>query len=304
MIDPETRKILRRHHYSVVGRHSAVKLCHWLKKSILDEGFCYKQQFYGVSSHRCLQMTPAVVWCTQRCIFCWRNTNRTLGTELPEFDEPAEIVEGAIKAQRQLISGFGGIPDRINTKKFKEAQNPNQAAISLAGEPTIYPKISELIREFNRRNFTTFLVTNGTLPKRLESMDNLPTNLYISIDAPNKEIYRKVCNPIIRNGWERINRTLEIYPSLDTRKVIRLTLVRDFNYVDPKLYNTILEKTEADFIEVKSYMYVGSSRERLSEDNMLKFDEITEFSRILADEISYKVKDWKEDSRVVLLARR
>jgi len=303
MIDPETRKILQMQHYSVVGRHSAVKLCHWLKKSILDEGFCYKQQFYGISSHRCLQMTPAVVWCTQKCIFCWRNTERTLGTELPEFDEPKEIIDSAIKAQRQLISGFGGIPERINMLKFKEAQNPNQAAISLAGEPTIYPKISGLIGEFTRREFTTFLVTNGTLPERIEAMDNLPTNLYVSIDAPNEEIYKRTCNPILEDGWGRLTRTVELFPSLDTRKVIRLTLVRDFNYVDPKLYSNLLELAEPDFIEVKSYMHVGSSRERLSEDNMLKFNEIMEFSRILADEISYKVKDWKEDSRVVLLAK-
>ncbi len=304
MIDPETKKILQKQHYRIVGRHSAVKLCHWLKKSILDDGVCYKQKFYGISSHRCLQMTPAVLWCTQKCIFCWRNIEKTIGIELPEFDEPSEIIDSAINAQRQLISGFGGIPDRINMKKFEEAHDPNQAAISLAGEPTIYPKISELIEEFSRRNFTTFLVSNGTLPERLESMDNLPTNLYISIDAPDEEIYRRICNPIIANGWERLGRTVELLPSIDTRKVIRLTLVRDFNCVDPRLYSTILEKAEADFIEVKGYMHVGNSIERLSEDNMLKFNEIMEFSKILADELSYEVKDWKEDSMVVLLAKR
>ncbi|MGZ7107363.1 MAG: 4-demethylwyosine synthase TYW1, partial [Methanobacterium sp.] len=33
--------------YRFVGnnRHAAAKVCHWTKKSILDEGECYKQKF-------------------------------------------------------------------------------------------------------------------------------------------------------------------------------------------------------------------------------------------------------------------
>ncbi len=304
MIEPEIRKSLEHQHYRLVGNHSAVKLCHWLKKSIRDEGFCYKQQFYGIQSHRCLQMTPAVVWCTHRCVFCWRDIENTLGTKLEEFDEPEDIIDAAIEAQRKLISGFGGIPERINRRKFREAQNPNQAAISLAGEPTIYPRISELIGEFNRREFTTFLVTNGTLPERIESLDNLPTSLYVSIDAPDEKIYKRTCNPIIPDGWERINRTLDILPSIDTRRVVRITLVDGFNLVEPGLYSPLLERAEPDFIEVKSYMHVGNSVRRLSKDNMPSFQRVMEFSRILAEDISYTVKDWKEDSRVVLLARK
>lgn len=304
MINKETKEILQKQHYKVVGNHSAVKVCHWLRKSIRDEGYCYKQQFYGISSHRCLQMTPAVVWCTQKCVFCWRNIEKTAGIKLEKFDEPGEIIDAAVEAQRKLISGFGGIPERINMKKFKEAQNPNQAAISLAGEPTIYPRISELIEEFNGRNFTTFLVTNGTLPERIESLDSLPTNLYVSINAPNEKIYKKTCNPIIPGGWERLNRTLDLFPSIDTCKVVRITLVKDFNLVEPRLYSPIIEKAEPDFIEVKSYMHVGSSRRRLSEDNMPSFQEVREFSRILAGDTSYRVRDWKDDSRVVLLAKK
>ncbi len=45
MIDKETREILQKQHYKVVGNHSAVKVCHWLRKSIRDEGFCYKEKF-------------------------------------------------------------------------------------------------------------------------------------------------------------------------------------------------------------------------------------------------------------------
>ncbi len=303
MLPENLTKILRHQHYKIVGNHSAVKLCHWTKKSLLDEGFCYKQQFYGIQSHRCLQMTPAVAWCTQKCIFCWRNIDETIGVKMEGgLDEPKDIIDESIRAQRFLLSGYGGIPDRINKKKYAEAQNPNQVAISLAGEPTIYPKISELISEFKKRNFTTFLVTNGTLPKVLAEME-LPYQFYLSVDAPGEEIYKKIDNPIISKGWEKINETIDLMPSLDTRKAIRLTMVKGINMTDPKGYADLIRRADPDYVEVKAYMFVGSSRMRLSLDNMPSFAEIMDFSEKINAELNYKIKDFKEDSRVILLSR-
>jgi len=139
MINSDLRGVLEKQKYRLIGRHSAIKLCAWTKKSIRDQGVCYKQQFYGIECHRCLQMTPAVSWCTHRCVFCWRNVEQTIGTELPVFDEPGYIIDEAIKLQRKLMEGYAGVPDKVNQKKYREAQDPNQAAISLSGEPTIYP---------------------------------------------------------------------------------------------------------------------------------------------------------------------
>ncbi len=303
MMGADTIKLLEKQHYKVVGNHSAVKLCLWTKKSIRDEGFCYKQKFYGIESHRCLQMTPAVSYCTHRCVFCWRNIEQTTGMELEDFDEPSGIIDSAIEAQRKLLSGFGGIPDRINKWKLREAQNPTQAAISLSGEPTIYPKINHLIGEFKKRNFTTFLVTNGTFPERLESLGDLPTQLYLSLVAPDEEIYKRVCNPIISDAWKRINKTLDIFPSINTKKVIRITSVKGLNMSNPEKYARLIEKAEPDLVEVKAYMFLGSSRRRLKMDNMPSFEEIMKFSGELSRETGYKVRDFKEDSRVVLLGR-
>ena len=304
LIGSDIRSILQRQHYRIVGNHSAVKLCHWTKKSILDEGYCYKQKFYGIESHRCLQMTPSVVWCTQRCIFCWRNIEHTIGFKIERIDEPSEIIDGAIEGQRILLSGYGGIPERINKRKFKEAQNPNQSAISLSGEPTIYPKISELIEEFDRRGFTTFLVTNGTLPERIENLEKLPTQLYLSLEAPNKKLHKKICNPIISDAWEKINETISILPSLDTRTVIRITAIRNTNMKNPEDYARIISMAEPTFVEIKAFMLLGGARDRLSIDNMPSHEEIENFAKEIANELSYRIKDRKEDSRVVLLSRK
>ncbi len=304
MIPPETKAILEHQQYRLVGDHSAVKICHWTKKSLLDEGVCYKERFYGIECHRCLQMTPAVSWCTQKCIFCWRNTEQTLGCSMDKVDEPKNIIEDMITAQRKLLSGFGGNPDKVNQKKFKEAQDPNQVAISLSGEPTIYPRLSELIEEFKKREFSVFLVTNGTLPERLESLEHLPSQLYVSLDAPDERTYDSVCKPMIPDGWERLNRTLEIFPTLKTRTVTRITLVKNRNIHDAEGYAKLIGKAEPDYIEVKAFMFVGGSRLRLSMDNMPSFEEVYSFSEKLAEHTGYNIKDEKIDSRVVLLSKK
>jgi len=298
------KNLLQRQHYKIVGRHSAVKICHWTKKSIRDEGFCYKQKFYGIESHRCLQMAPAVSWCTHRCVFCWRNTEYTLGTELLECDEPSEIIDEAVKKHRDLLSGFGGIPDDINMKKYRESSEPKHAAISLSGEPTVYPKLDELIGEFTRRGFTTYLVSNGTFPERLKLLDNLPTQLYLSLDAPNEEVYRKTDLPLLADGWGRIKESLGLMPSFDTRTVVRLTLVKGWNMTSVTDYAKLISTADPDFVEVKAFMFVGGSRTRLSIDNMPSFNEVKAFSEQLARDLSYSMKDFKEDSRVFLLTRK
>lgn len=298
---------LERAGYRLVGRnrHSAVKVCHWTRKSLLNRGVCYKEQFYfkslGVQSHRCLQLTPSLQFCDHRCVFCWRNTDITNPRWLGEVDEPAEILDEAISAQRKLLSGFGGNPG-VDKEKFNEAQEPRHCAISLAGEPTLYPKINELIEECDRRGMTSFLVTNGLHPEVLEHLVE-PTQLYISVVAPDPGTYRKICRPHDESGWEKLNSSLELMRSFGCRKVIRVTLVKELNLKDAPGYAKLIEKAESDFVEAKAYMHVGFARARLSMDNMPLHQEIKEFAEELARETGYSILDDSEPSRVVLLKK-
>ena len=293
--------------YRFVGerKHSAVKVCHWTRKSLLNRGVCYKELFYGrdlgIKSHRCLQLTPSLPFCDHRCVFCWRNTNVTAPSWVGEFDEPADILDGAISAQRKLLSGFGGNPS-TDKKKFKEAQEPKNCAISLAGEPTFYPDLSELIEECGRQEMTSFLVTNGMHPEVLERIAE-PTQLYISVVAPDPETYEAVCQPNFPDGWKRLNQSLELMPCFKCRKAIRLTLVKGLNLKKPEEYAKIIEKAGADFIEVKAYMFVGFSRRRLMMENMPLHDEVSGFARKLAMGTGYSIAEESKPSRVVLLKK-
>jgi tRNA wybutosine-synthesizing protein 1 len=302
-MNPQLRKRLEKQQYGIVGEHSAVKLCHWMKQSLLHQRHCYKQEFYGIKSHRCLQMTPTINHCNHSCLFCWRYQGFT-EHQITHPDEPVYILDQSILEQQRLITGFKG-DDRCDLKKWEEANHPNMVACSLSGEPTLYPQLDEFFEECHKRNMTTFLVTNGTHPEVLESLNPLPKQLYISLIAPTKDIYNKLCVPSVENGWDKIQKTLELIPSLDTRTVIRHTLVNDWN-IDRKYiksYASSIKKANPLFIEPKGYVFVGSSRQRMNLSNMPTHEDVKNFGLQLAKETGYDLINEKEDSRVVLLSK-
>ena len=166
-------------------------------------------------------------------------------------------------------------PDEI-MQAHSEAMHPNHAAISLDGEPLLYPRMSELIKEFKNREMTTFIVTNGTLPDKINDLNYLPSQLYITLPAPDEEIYKKLCRPMVKNGWEKINESLSMLNSLSCRSLIRLTAIKNLN-VNEKYINTyknIIEKANPNFFEIKGFTLQAKAlaiKERLRSDKPLHY---------------------------------
>ena len=294
IITENERKNLEKKGYRFAGDHAHAgnKICHWTRKSIVDDGVCYKEQFYGIKSHRCLQMSPSIPYCQHKCLFCWRDTNIT---------KTSWDTEDCIENQKTLLCGYFG-NDRANPKKLEECVKPNNAAMSLAGEPLLYPEINQLIHEFKRKDFTTFLVSNGENPEKIAALtEEEPTQLYVSLDAPNEETYRKVCLPQVEKGWEKLNESLELLSTLDTRKVLRITSVKDLNMNNPEEYAKLISKYDVDFVEIKAYMFVGDSRNRLEWENMPKTVDLQNFAFEVAENAGLDVIDEVEKSRVLLL---
>ena len=114
MLPKKLKELMKKQHYALIGNHSALQICRWTKKSLLNQDVCYKQKFYGIQSHRCCQMTPAAAWCQHRCIFCWRAIEHTIGDKMKgETDEPKEIIDNCIKAQKKQLIGFMGNKDQF-----------------------------------------------------------------------------------------------------------------------------------------------------------------------------------------------
>lgn len=301
-MDQRTREHLEKQQYRIVGGTGAVKLCHWMRQKLIHGRPCYKEEFYGVESHRCLQMTPAVNICNFRCLFCWRFHGMSSydGTKHPE---PEELLDGCIREQRSLVSGFKG-DERCDQSMWQEAREPNQVAISLSGEPTLYPELGEFIALCKRRGMTTFLVTNGSVPKALESLSCMPTQLYVTVAAPNREVFKRLCVPQFDRAWENLMDTLDLLRSLPTRTVVRHTLVKDWNLGWEDEYARLDERASPTFVEPKGYVFVGDSRTRMTMDNMPSHESVREFSSRLAQRLSIDTLAEREDSRVVLLGDR
>lgn len=313
----ETEVIRRflRAQYRLAGRHSAVQICSWTKKALRGEGVCYKQKFYGIACHRCAQMSPAFLWCQQSCVHCWRPAEwmKKPGFEEMELDTPDAIVSGIVEARKKLLSGFGGFSE-TDKKLYDESYRsfPSHWAISLSGEPTIYPFICGLIKELRKHKEvrSVFLVTNGQEPKRLQRLARkkcLPTQLYISLNAWDEKSFRKLNRPAYADGWKRLQKSLSLLKKLKCRTVIRLTLIKGVNDSEEakEAFAKMLEYAQPTFIEIKAYMFLGNSRKRLKEENMPSHAYVGQFASSLLEKLkSYAWVSEDAASRIVLLKRK
>ena len=308
-IKPGVLQQLKKAKYGVAD-HSTVQLCHWTKKSFKNEGDCYKHKFYGISTHQCMEFSPAGMHCENRCVYCWRPMEfyDSLKMEPERVTEPEEILTKLMEERRKLIMGhYGDI--KSDKQKLDESLFPSHYSISLSGEPTMYPKLPELIKYLKSLKATksTFLVTNGQEPdmiKRLSDEDALPTQLYLSTNAADYESFLKINRPRYKDSWERWNTTLEMLKELDTRTVLRITLIRNYNTSDEMIpaLASMIKRSSPHFIEVKSYMHIGRSTNRLERTHMLEFDEVKRFASELASQSKiFSVMDESDISRIVVL---
>jgi len=308
-------------HYGVVGEHAAVQICRWTKNSLRGEGECWKENFYGISCSGCCQMAPSVMWCENKCLHCWRPIEMNLGTEIGEVLGPVELLDKIIEERKRLLGGFKGRKG-MDLKKFEKSLTPSFFTMSLSGEPTLYPHLGELFKEIRQRGAVSFLVTNGLNPevlKKLGKENGLPTQITVSTNAPNEELFNFWHRSTKKDAWKKFNETLKVIRELKgkTRRAIRLTLVREGgigDYVDLtnmgdghlKEYVKLIKKAEPDFIHVKGYKSVGFAKKRMGYKKQPWHDSVKKFSLELLEELGgdYELGAEHERSCVVMLARK
>jgi tRNA wybutosine-synthesizing protein 1 len=273
---------------------AAVKPCLWCKRALKGGEMCYKHQFYGIESHRCVQMTPTLR-CNHRCLFCWRSFEHEITGE--EEYPPEQILEGLMGLQKKALSGYKVSP-YVTPEKFEEALSPKHVAISLSGEPTLYSQLPELIGMLNSAGYTTFLVSNGTRPSVLKRCS--PFQTYVSLVAPDQETYLQICRPL-EDTWQNVLESLSMLGS--RRSALRLTLVKGLNDIYPERYARLISDSGARFVEVKGYMYLGYSRRRLQRSNMPDQEYVKEFAGKISEHSGYRIIDESPLSRVVCMER-
>jgi tRNA wybutosine-synthesizing protein 1 len=307
------KEILESQSYRLVGNSSVVKVCNWAKQSLRGCGECYKYKFYGIPSWRCVQMSPWLA-CENKCVHCWRPIELDMDKLIIKnnIENPKKIIKDCIDAQRKLLTGFGG-HERLDKKRFLESHEPSHFAISLIGEPTLYPKIGELVSELRSQGKTSFIVTNGLHPevlKKLDKKNQLPTQLYISLNSSNEKEYNEWQRSRLKNAWKKYNETLDLinkFTKKGKRTVFRMTLVKgekqniDQHHIEE--FAKLIKKANVMYVEVKSYMSLGYARVRMGYETMLSLKEIEDFAEKLAKASGYLVLDKHIPSRIVLLGK-
>ena len=201
MVTPRLRAALTKQGYKILGSHSGVKLCRWTKAQLRGRGGCYKHSFYGIESHRCMEATPSLA-CANKCVFCWRHHTNPVGREWRwKMDDAETLVRSAVSEHRGMIKQMRGVPGVI-PERFEEGMDPRHCALSLVGEPIMYPEIGKFVGLLHERRISTFLVTNAQFP---EAIENLPpiTQLYVSVDAATPETLKAIDRPLFGDYWVR-----------------------------------------------------------------------------------------------------
>lgn len=304
MVTPIIRASLEKQGYKIIGSHSGVKLCRWTKSQLRGRGGCYKHSFYGIESHRCMEATPSLA-CANKCVFCWRHHTNPVGKSWRwKMDDPIDIVNSAIDQHTKMIKQMKGVPG-VKLERLSEGLSPRHCALSLVGEPIMYPEINTLVDELHKRCISTFLVTNAQFPDKIKLLKPI-TQLYVSVDAATKDSLKAIDRPLFADFWERFVDSLKSLKEKQQRTVYRLTLVKGWNTEDIDAYSDLFSIGEPDFIEIKGVTYCGSSAtSKLTMENVPWHSDVKAFSEALAEKSKgeYEVACEHVHSCCVLLAK-
>lgn len=70
------------------------------------------------------------------------------------------LVDGMLAGHRGMVKQLRGVPG-VTSEKMVEAMNPVHCALSLVGEPIMYPRIAEFLDYLHSHGLSSYLVTNA-----------------------------------------------------------------------------------------------------------------------------------------------
>ncbi|KAK6638049.1 hypothetical protein RUM44_008474 [Polyplax serrata] len=303
MVTDQLMETLSKQGYKIVGSHSGVKLCRWTKSMLRGRGGCYKHTFYGIESHRCMEATPSLA-CANKCVFCWRHHSNPVGTEWKWNMDTAEyVLNGVLENHYKMINQFKGVPG-VSPDRLKEGMEARHCALSLVGEPIMYPEINKFVNLLHEKEISSFLVTNAQFPDAIKNLVPV-TQLYVSVDASTKDSLKKIDRPLFKDFWERFIQSLKALAEKGQRTVYRLTLVKAWNVEEIQNYAELVTLGKPDFIEIKGVTYCGTSKaSNLTMENVPWHEEVVSFGEKLCSLLeNYKIASEHEHSNCILIAK-
>ncbi len=127
---------------------------------------------------------------------------------------------------------------------------------------------------------TILRVTNCQFPEAIKTLKPV-TQLYVSVDAPNKAALKEVDRPLFKDFWERLIASLKALRLKKQRTVYRLTLVKGWNDSDIEGYVRLIDIGAPELIEVKGVTYCGAEG-GITMANVPWHEEVLSFAEALA----------------------
>eukprot|EP00041_Stephanoeca_diplocostata_P020152 m.445050 g.445050 ORF g.445050 m.445050 type:complete len:292 (+) comp21490_c1_seq5:212-1087(+) len=196
------------------------------------------------------------------------------------------------------------IPCTPSTSPHNRVAWHRHCALSLVGEPIMYPKINEFLDMLHHRKISSFLVTNAQFPDCIDDLRPI-CQLYVSIDASTEDSLKKIDRPLFKDFWPRFKNSLTALARKGQRTVYRLTIVKAWNDDEIANYAELVGLGSPDLIEVKGVTFCGDSKaSNLTMGNVPWHQEVRNFVRTLADLLpGYEIASEHEHSNCLLLAQ-
>ena len=185
-----------------------------------------------------------------------------------------------------MIVELRGVPG-VQLDRFDNALRPRHCALSLVGEPIMFPGINQLLRLLHNEQISSFLVTNAQFPDQLASLEPV-TQLYLSVDASTKEALKAIDRPLFADYWDRFIRCMRILREKKQRTVFRLTLVKGSNMSNIDQYVELVDIARPTLIEIKGVTFCGSNsgaNKDMSMKSVPFHDEVIAFSQSFSDSL-------------------
>ncbi|KPA80857.1 hypothetical protein ABB37_04278 [Leptomonas pyrrhocoris] len=286
LLYPKLRQNLEKQGYRLIGSHSGVKLCRWTKSMLRGRGGCYKHTFYDINSSQCMEMTPSLA-CANKCVFCWRHHTNPISRHFRWKQDPPELlIAQGMAGHYQMIKQMRGVPG-VTPERLATAMQIRHCALSLVGEPIMYPQINGFCDLLHAHHISSFMVTNAQFPEQLRDLKPV-VQLYLSIDAPTPDELKRIDRPLFEDYWDRCLSCVKELARKPQRTVFRLTLVNLYNTDNVKAYADLVAMGQPDFIEVKGVTYCGTSTSSTltMKDNVPRHDEVIGFCKALCEEMA------------------
>merc|ERR1719362_2534917 len=166
------------------------------------------------------------------------------------------ILNGALEGHYKMIKQMKGVPG-VLPERYAEGFKVRHCALSLVGEPIMYPEINKYVDLLHSKEISSFMVTNAQFPDAMKMLKPV-TQLYVSIDASTKEELKKIDRPLHKDFWERFIESFAKLVSLG----------------------------KPDLIEVKGVTYCGTSKaSKLTMENVPWHEEVIYFVKKLVERL-------------------